>query len=249
MTNEDPWKVEAACRDAFPALEEQQIGGWLLRQSDTRTRRNNSLNPLSTDPLADELIEHVEQVFAKRNKRSVVRVLSFLTDADRFLERHNYQREGETITFGATLNESNCHKAVIRKTHADPVWLDARQKILGDTSEQISAFRSVTDMILAPTCFVERHHENQIVSIGYGTVCHGFLVFESIATASDFRGNGFAQDALLSLMAWARGHGADKACLQVEADNEPAKRLYARLGFDQLLYGYHYQAKEISSAT
>ncbi len=34
--------------------------------------------------------------------------------------------------------------------------------------------------------------------------------------------------------------GAAGACLQVQADNRPARALYASLGFATDLYGYHY---------
>jgi ribosomal protein S18 acetylase RimI-like enzyme len=41
-------------------------------------------------------------------------------------------------------------------------------------------------------------------------------------------------------MKWAGSSGAREAWLQVEADNEPAYRLYTSLGFSEV-YRYHYR--------
>jgi len=47
---------------------------------------------------------------------------------------------------------------------------------------------------------------------------------------------------LNSLAEWGIAQGAKKIYLQVESDNEPAKRLYSRVGFESL-YSYQYWKK------
>ena len=61
-----------------------------------------------------------------------------------------------------------------------------------------------------------------------------------IATARGEQRKGHARRLVLSALKWARQHGARKAWLQVEADNETALALYRSLGFEEV-YRYHYR--------
>jgi ribosomal protein S18 acetylase RimI-like enzyme len=61
-----------------------------------------------------------------------------------------------------------------------------------------------------------------------------------IFTAPDHRGAGLGRAVCLHLLQRARGQGASCAYLQVDADNDPARRLYAGLGFSDG-YAYHYR--------
>jgi ribosomal protein S18 acetylase RimI-like enzyme len=54
------------------------------------------------------------------------------------------------------------------------------------------------------------------------------------------RGRGHAGRLCAALLAQAAAEGARSAYLQVEADNAPARAVYARLGFGDA-YGYHYR--------
>jgi GNAT superfamily N-acetyltransferase len=54
------------------------------------------------------------------------------------------------------------------------------------------------------------------------------------------RGHGWSAVLCAALLARARDEGARMAYLQVEADNTPARKVYARLGFAPA-YGYHYR--------
>ena len=54
------------------------------------------------------------------------------------------------------------------------------------------------------------------------------------------RRRGVARALLAALAGWASAQGAQRLYLQVERDNEPARRLYAGLGFEEA-YRYHYR--------
>src|ERR1700688_1509985 len=41
-----PWRIEEACWNAFPSLQQVLLGNWLLRFGEGLTRRANSINPL-----------------------------------------------------------------------------------------------------------------------------------------------------------------------------------------------------------
>jgi N-acetylglutamate synthase len=61
-----------------------------------------------------------------------------------------------------------------------------------------------------------------------------------MATAPDHTRRGQATRLLNFLAAWTIAHGGKTLCLQVMADNEPARSLYSKSGF-QKEYDYHYR--------
>ena len=61
-----------------------------------------------------------------------------------------------------------------------------------------------------------------------------------VFTAEHARGGGHAEQLCRHLLALALLRGATVAYLQVDAANEPARRLYRRLGFVDG-YAYHYR--------
>jgi ribosomal-protein-alanine N-acetyltransferase len=53
----------------------------------------------------------------------------------------------------------------------------------------------------------------------------------SIAVAAGYRGRGLSRNLLLTHLGLLAGHGVRKIFLEVEENNQPARRLYERAGF------------------
>src|SRR3954470_4309712 len=53
----------------------------------------------------------------------------------------------------------------------------------------------------------------------------------SIAVDATYRGRGLSRDLLLTHLGHLAGHGVRKIFLEVEENNQPARRLYERMGF------------------
>jgi [ribosomal protein S18]-alanine N-acetyltransferase len=53
----------------------------------------------------------------------------------------------------------------------------------------------------------------------------------SIAVAAGYRGRGLSRNLLLTHLGHLAGHGVRKVFLEVEENNQPARRLYERAGF------------------
>jgi ribosomal protein S18 acetylase RimI-like enzyme len=71
----------------------------------------------------------------------------------------------------------------------------------------------------------------------------GLVGLYDIFTAPAARGRGIARALCARLLVLARDEGARTAYLQVDAANAPARKVYARLGF-QDAYTYHYRSSE-----
>lgn len=65
---------------------------------------------------------------------------------------------------------------------------------------------------------------------------------QTVAVAPDQQGRGIARTMLERLLAEADSSGVTHTFLEVRADNEPARHLYARLGFEEISRRARYYA-------
>jgi ribosomal protein S18 acetylase RimI-like enzyme len=81
--------------------------------------------------------------------------------------------------------------------------------------------------------------QQELLAIGRGHLSADWLGVASIWTEPEHRRRGWAARVLTTLGHWAARQGARNAYLQVAAENAPAHRAYARLGFTRH-HGYLY---------
>ena len=80
------WRVEETCLNAWPALREVLLDGWVLRFSGGVTRRANSANPLQPVSYVD--LPACEALYRRSGLPTIIRVLSLIDPAvdDRLAE-------------------------------------------------------------------------------------------------------------------------------------------------------------------
>src|SRR5690348_9296039 len=89
------WRVEEACLNAWPALREVLLDGWLLRFSEGLTRRANSANPLR--PVSHVDLQTCEALYRRSGLPTIFRVLSLLDPSvEERLAEAGYTEEGES---------------------------------------------------------------------------------------------------------------------------------------------------------
>ncbi|KQU23764.1 hypothetical protein ASG63_03810 [Methylobacterium sp. Leaf94] len=242
------WAVEEACRNARPSPLEIGLGGWILRASGGPTRRTNSLNPLRgwrDDPA--RIVAEAETLYRNLGRPLIVRVPDLAPEMDVLLDGLGYRSEGEACTLFAELppDDRDGAEGVALDNAPDAAWLAARAACEGVVSEvALRTYRDSIACLILPRMFARRIEADRTVAVAYGVLHRGILVFESVATHPSHRRAGHARSLILALMAWARREGATGACLQVVAENAPARALYAGLGFSRSLYGYRYRRRD-----
>ncbi|MCJ2034550.1 GNAT family N-acetyltransferase [Methylobacterium sp. J-068] len=248
-TDEDlAWAVEEACLNARPAPVQVSLGGWLLRAAGGPTRRTNSLNPLRgprDDPAA--VIAAAEPICRGLGRPLIVRVPDLAPEMDALLDRLGYRAEGETATLFADFAGFGARPPddVGVAPDPDPSWFAAQAACEGVTDEiALRTYRASLGCLILPRLFVHRIAAGRTVGVAYGAVHRRLLVLESVATHPEHRRSGHAAALVAALMIWARGQGAEGACLQVVAGNHPARALYAGLGFTRTLHGYRYRRRD-----
>lgn len=241
------WRVEEACRRAWPAHEESERGDWRLRFNHGLSRRANSANPICmTDGDIGGVIDWVEMECAARGQRSIFRVPGLVdSEIDRQLAARGYAIEAESNTLYAELFPMPMRRDpdVVILDRPNDAWAKAMGSLQQWDATRLSHFRATTQRIKVPAGFMALSIGGSIAAMAYGAIHDDIVCLESVVTDPARRRQSHGQRLLGALLAWAIDMGARSACLQVEADNAPALALYRQMGFIRDLYPYRYRVK------
>jgi len=221
-----------------------EVAGWLVRLGGGTTRRTNSINPLQCGPRdPSAVLERLIAPFRAAGANVIFRVPDIAHGMAEALTAAGIETpEAETRTLFTDLSvlpEDDGSAELLERPA--PGWLAARAKFNDAGRADSAVYRETVASIALPVRFAATRHHGEIASVAYGVISGRLLVVESVVTAPEARGRGLARKAVAGLMRWAAAAGAQGACLQVVAGNEPAIALYRALGFDSDLYRYHYR--------
>ena len=108
-------------------------------------------------------------------------------------------------------------------------------------AEQRRIYRRIVGSIAIPAAFAALVIDGGIVALALGAIHDRLLCYESVVTDPRRQRRGYGRRVIASLAAWAKGQGAEGACLEVEMRNAPALALYDAIGLKTELYRYHYR--------
>ena len=239
------WRIEEACCNAWPAVRQVWLGDWLLRFAPGVSRRANSANPLRAEAGdVDGLIAEAAPLFRAQGLPLLVRVLSLLDPAvDRRLAALGFTAEGETQVLHGAIG------GVARRRDPDvtivprpsPDWLAANAAFRDFRGGQDAVYRRIVGSIAVPAAFLSLTAESERVALAFGVLHGGLLVCESVITAEEHRGRGYSRRLMAAMFDWAAECGVVGVCLQVQADNTPAVKLYDSLGLTDERFRYWYR--------
>jgi N-acetylglutamate synthase len=243
------WRVEEACLNAWPALQEIHYDGWLMRFADGHTRRVNSVNVLRDGalPLAEK-IAYCEALYRRHSLRPYFRILSTANpELEDALGARGYAPEDETRTVFMDFDEYP-PPSPFMPVELDPygpsaAWLSAYARIHAQEPHDSVTLERILNQLTLPGVYAAvRDAQGRIVSIAKGAVHDGIGCLNMVATDPAARRLGYSRACVTAVLQWARDEmAASGACLQVVAVNTPAVRLYEELGFVHELYRYHYR--------
>ena len=236
------WRVEETCLNAWPALREVVLEGWLLRFSEGLTRRGNSANALA--PLRDPELAECQRLYRRLGLPTIFRVLSFGDPAiDQRLAEAGYTREGESCVLYGKIDELLVvpEPDVRLVSVATAEWCTVMSALQNHTPEQALIYRRMVGQIAIPAAFALLSANGQPAALAYGVIHQGLLCYESVISDRLRRRRGYGRRVIAALAAWGKENGAHGACLQVEAGNLPGRALYDAIGLKQEVYRYHYR--------
>jgi N-acetylglutamate synthase len=239
------WRVEETCLNAWPALRQVLLNGWVLRFSEGLTRRANSANPLrGPRETGSCLTATCETLYHRRQLPTIFRLPSIIdADLDERLDEAGYGREGESCVRYGDLSavEAASDPDVQLLPRPTREWFAAMGALQNHTPEQRRLYRRIVGAIAIPAAFAGVSVEGEFVAVAYGAIHDRLLCFESVITNPRRQRRGYGRRVIASLAAWAKDQGAEGACLEVEAHNAAALALYDVVGLKTELYRYHYR--------
>jgi GNAT superfamily N-acetyltransferase len=240
------WRVEEACLNAWQALREVLLDGWVLRFSEGLTRRANSANPLGPDSEVD--LRACETLYRRLGLPTIIRVLSLIDPSvDDRLAKGGYTGEGESRVLYGPIEDVEAARDpdVGLLDEPTPEWFGAMAVLQNHSSDQAATYRRIVGQLAIPAAFAALSDEGGIVALAYGALHNGLLCYESVITDRLRRRRGWGRRIIKALAAWARDQGAVGVCLEVEAHNAAARALYDAVGLKTELYRYHYRRESV----
>ena len=245
-------RIEEAGINASAPREQRWIDGWLVRFSPGKAKRARCIQAVAPGRLPiDQKLARCLPVFAAAGVRPCVRITPFSEPAglDRRLAEMGMERLDDTHVMVAPS---------IARPQALPAVGPAAQAARIESVDGASFARWIGEA-RGSSALERSSHEERIVR---PAVPHrAFLAFDSdgtpvaggqavtedditglydVFTLPARRGQGFAERICRHLLDDAVEAGATIAYLQVDAENESARRVYRRLGFEDA-YTYHYR--------
>lgn len=246
-------RIEDASLNASAPPQQRWLDGWLVRFSPGKAKRARCINAVAPGclPLAERL-RLARQVFDEAGLPLLVRLTRFTRPPglEQDLAALGYTSMDDTRVLVCQALPAHTLQDL---PHALPpgmhwVQLDAAAYaeavglLRGSPPEQRVAHAE--RLAMSPVRYhghaLRRDLDQQLLACGQFAREAELVGLYDVFTHPEHRGQGLARLLCERLLALSMNQGARTAYLQVEADNAPACRLYAGLGFVEG-YAYHYR--------
>jgi N-acetylglutamate synthase len=236
-------RIEQASINAWPAMQQLLLDGWILRLARGFTKRANCVVPLYPgERPAAEKVRFCENVYARERLRCVFRLTSIggHEDLDGLLQQRGYHPLDPTEVLTRALGQRPAMSPLVNLLTTDQ-WLDAYVALTSIPSAARSLHGAILRGIPLPSAYAVIGEPDAPLACGLAVLEQDLVGLFDVVAHPGQRRSGLGTAVVSSLLAWAFDNGARRAYLQMVTDNVAARRLYARLGFERL-YAYWYRA-------
>ena len=245
-------RVEDASLNASAAPQQRWLDGWLVRYLPGKARRARCINALATGrlPVADKLAL-AAPVYAAAGLPMIFRLTAFTQPPalDKDLAALGYGVVDHTrVMILPTLHSVSSTVPLPPGVHWAALnglpFAQAVGAMRGSPPEHISghAQRLAHSPVPYQGFALCRDSDGMVLACGHLAQEGEMVGLYDVFTHQSMRGQGLSSLLCERLLATAALQGAKLAYLQVEADNQPALKVYGRLGFADA-YTYHYRER------
>ena len=245
-------RIEEASLNAWPALHQMLVDGWVLRFSKGFTRRGNCVTPVysAERPFGDK-VDFCERLYAREGLPTLFKLTTSDSELDDMLAERGYSRGDACWLMLCDLATHPSTRTPGFSVVQLPEFLETYTELTelrghmegGQIDPQIAVqlHGTVLQAIRTETVFGILNVNDEPVACGVAVVEGDLAGLFDIVTHPRKRRRGYGRELVRSLMAQATGMSASRAYLQVLQDNTPAIALYEELGFETL-YRYWYRS-------
>ncbi|MFV2090814.1 MAG: GNAT family N-acetyltransferase [Pseudomonadales bacterium] len=236
-------RIEEASLNAWPALNQLLLDGWLLRFSRGFTKRANSIVPLypELEPMEGK-IRCCENLYAREQLQTIFRLTSITAceSLDSCLADRGYRHADPTEVLTADLSLPGSTSGSTIKLLSLEDWLTLYARFTGMPQQARHLHGAILKGIHSQCALAMLEDRSGPLVCGLGVLEHDLLGLFDIYTHPDRRGRGHAATLVGQLLDWGRNQGATTAYLQMIASNSAARALYSKFGFTRA-YDYWYR--------
>jgi GNAT superfamily N-acetyltransferase len=237
--------LEWAALKSWPALQQIDYEGWIVRLGDGYTKRANSVTALAgASGDLDRRIAHCEALYRERGLRPLFRLTPYSRprDLDRVLAERGYGLLDPSLVMTLDLDAWRpSHESPVLEPIANERWIERFHALDCDRPAQAESHRRLLERIASPLLLASLPDaQGRIVSCGLGVLegtCFGLY---DLVVDPGLRNQGHGRRLVHAMLVWAKARGAHHAYLQVMAKNAAAQHLYGALGFIEA-YPYWYR--------
>jgi ribosomal protein S18 acetylase RimI-like enzyme len=242
-------RIEDASLNASAPTQQRWLDGWILRYSPGQARRARCINAVAAgrSPL-DQKLAYAAALFAAADLPMVVRITRYTQppELDSQLALLGWPALGTTrVQVLADLNRPAPRPLPAgtewaRLTPADYADLVGELRDSPPIQRQAHEQRLLTTPVSYQGYVIRRISDGSVLACGQSAREGDLVGLYDVYTREAARGQGLAYTLCERLLSQAAAEGAAVAYLQVDSANEPALRVYRRLGFVDG-YTYHYR--------
>ena len=240
----DPRRIEELGLNSSAPPGQLLYDGWLLRLLPGKAKRARSVNAVYPSTMElDTKLAYCERLYRSANLPAIFRITPFSepADLDARLAARGYERFDATAVEAADIDPAHLREASV-ETMELPDWVDAVGALRGSPREhRASHLARLLGMPLAMRAVAIRDGA-RVVATGLTIVEDRSAGLFDIITHDGVRQQGYGRRIVQGLLRLGWELGARNAYLQVQADNVPARRLYAQFGFAER-YAYWYRGR------
>lgn len=246
-------RVEEASLNAWPALHQVMLDGWVLRFTRGFTKRANSVTPLypAAQPPAEK-IRYCENLYAREGLRTAFRMTTVSEEngLDDLLAARGYECIDPTQVLHRSLATGEFDVAGAFSVVPVASFLATYANVQEPPDVDASSARRMSELhrvilraIRSETVFGSIMEDGEPVACGMAVVEREVVGLFDIVVHPGCRRRGHGRALVESLLKRAADMGARTAYLQVLNDNATARNLYTSLGFEPL-YAYRYRVSK-----
>ncbi|MFP4016484.1 MAG: GNAT family N-acetyltransferase [Halanaerobiales bacterium] len=241
-------RIEEITINAWPSLQTYVYDGWLIRFADGYTKRANSINPLyeSSEKL-ERKIDYCESIFQDRDLPVVFKLTdeSKPVELDEVLEKRGYSKVDITSLQILDLTDKDiilldqAEICIIERELSDR-WLITFSKFSNLSNKEKDTMNQMLNKSTVENFYFTLVVDREIIACGLAVQEGRYFGLFDIIVSEEYRGRGYGEELIKSMLNFARNNSAQIAYLQVVQSNFPAINLYSKLGFKEV-YQYWYR--------